>query len=170
MWCGSRKCTNLEPKVSGKDCPGSDMQVKVCKADVCPGSLLLNFTWKHPKKYTKYYKLIKKTHCVTYSQVHCSSVLKALSFQSFYWICATKFAEFIQFWQNPKCRRPRTFWRKTLYIYIVMWWLPLKQTSIKTNVATDEGNSRNETWHWTKDEIGVAVRSWLWVWAELMAW
>ena len=42
--------------------------------------------------------------------------------------------------------------------------------SIKINMATDEGNSRNEIWHWTDDEIGVAVQNWLWVWVELMAW
>ena len=29
------------------------------------------------------------------------------------------------------------------------------------DVATDEGNSRNETGHWANDEIGVAVQSWL---------
>ena len=46
----------------------------------------------------------------------------------------------------------------------------LNKISIKTNVATDEGNSRNEMWHWTNDEIGVAVQSWLWVRVELMAW
>ena len=38
------------------------------------------------------------------------------------------------------------------------------------NGATDEGNSRNETWHWTNDKIGVAVQSWLWVRVEFMAW
>ena len=37
-------------------------------------------------------------------------------------------------------------------------------------VATDECNSRNEMWHWTNDEIGVAIQSWLWVQVELMAW
>ena len=46
----------------------------------------------------------------------------------------------------------------------------LNKISIKTNVATDEGNSRNEMWHWTKDEIGAAVQSWLWVRVERMAW
>ena len=46
----------------------------------------------------------------------------------------------------------------------------LNKDSIKTNVATDEGNSRNETWHWRNDEIGVAVESWVWVQIELMAW
>ena len=46
----------------------------------------------------------------------------------------------------------------------------LNKISIKTNVATDEGNSRNEMWHWTNDETGVAVQSWLWVQAELIAW
>ena len=45
-----------------------------------------------------------------------------------------------------------------------------KKHSIKRNVATDKGNSRNETWHWTNDEIRVAVQSWLWVRVELMAW
>ena len=46
----------------------------------------------------------------------------------------------------------------------------LKKTSIKINMATDEGNSRNEIEHWTNNEIGVAVQSWLWVRVELMAW
>ena len=46
----------------------------------------------------------------------------------------------------------------------------LNKILIKTNVATDERNSRNEMWHWTNDEIGVAVQSWLWVRVELMAW
>ena len=40
----SRKCTSPEPKGNGKGCSGSDMQVKVCKTDTCPGSLYLNFT------------------------------------------------------------------------------------------------------------------------------
>ena len=38
----------------------------------------------------------------------------------------------------------------------------LHKISIKTNVATGEGNSRNE--------IGVAAQSWLSVRVELMAW
>ena len=29
------------------------------------------------------------------------------------------------------------------------------------NVTTDEDNSRNEIEHWTINEIGVAVQSWL---------
>ena len=37
-----------------------------------------------------------------------------------------------------------------------------KKISIKINVATNKGNSQNEIWHWTKDEIGVTVESWLW--------
>ena len=44
-----------------------------------------------------------------------------------------------------------------------------KKISIKINVATDDGNSRNETCHWTNDETEVAVQSWLWVRLELMA-
>ena len=65
-----------------------------------------------------------------------------------------------------------------MYIYIYMitsrkymiTYDYLKKTSIKINVATDEGNSRNEIEHWTNDEIGVAVQSWLWVRVELMVW
>ena len=30
---------------------------------------------------------------------------------------ATRFAELIQFWQGPKCRRNRTFWRKSLVFH-----------------------------------------------------
>ena len=46
----------------------------------------------------------------------------------------------------------------------------LKKISIKMNVVTDEGNSQNEIWHWTNDEIGVALQSWHWVQVKLMAW
>ena len=46
----------------------------------------------------------------------------------------------------------------------------LKKTSIKINMVTDEGNSRNEIGNWANDEIGVAVQSSLWVRVELMAW
>ena len=46
----------------------------------------------------------------------------------------------------------------------------LKKISININVGTDEDDGRNEIWHWTNDEIGVAVQSWLWVRVELMAW
>ena len=28
-------------------------------------------------------------------------------------------------------------------------------------MATDESNSRNEIWHWKKDELEVAVQSWI---------
>ena len=51
-----------------------------------------------------------------------------------------------------------------------LMWLLQQKNSMKANMATDEGNSRNEMWHWTNDEIGVAVQSWRWVWVELMAW
>ena len=40
----------------------------------------------------------------------------------------------------------------------------LKKILVEANVATDEGNSRNEIEHWANDEIGVAVQSWLSVW------
>ena len=36
----------------------------------------------------------------------------------------------------------------------------LEKISIKLNLATDKGNSRNEIGHRTNDEIGVAVQSW----------
>ena len=46
----------------------------------------------------------------------------------------------------------------------------LKKILIKINVVIDQGNSQNEMWHWTYNEIGVAVQSLLWVRVELMAW
>ena len=42
--------------------------------------------------------------------------------------------------------------------------------SIKINVATDKGNSRNDIGHWTNDEIVVAVQSWVRVRVEIKAW
>ena len=45
-----------------------------------------------------------------------------------------------------------------------------RKFSIKIHVVTDEGNSRNETWHWTNNEIGLGVQSSLLVRVELMAW
>ena len=66
---------------------------------------------------------------------------------------------------------------------IFQWWTPyiyqfiplhlcdyLNKIAIKLNVATYEGNSQNEIWRWTNDEIGIAVTNWLWVPVELMAW
>ena len=44
----------------------------------------------------------------------------------------------------------------------------LRKISIKKNVTTKEGNSRNKRWQWTNDETGVAVQSWLWVWLDFM--
>ena len=46
----------------------------------------------------------------------------------------------------------------------------LKRLSVETNVATDEGNRRKETWQWTGDEIGVAVQSSVCVRVQIMAW
>ena len=46
---------------------------------------------------------------ITYSQLHGSPVLKALSLQRFQKISVTTFAGLIQFCQDPKCRRFRTF-------------------------------------------------------------
>ena len=66
---------------------------------------------------------------------------------------------------------------------IFQWWTPyiyqfiplhscdyLNKIAIKINVATYEGNSQNEIWRWTNDEIGIPVTNWLWVLVELMAW
>ena len=39
-------------------------------------------------------------------------MLKTLSFRTFNWVSATRPAVVIQFWQDLKCRRPRTFWRR----------------------------------------------------------
>ena len=64
---------------------------------------------------------------------------------------------------------------------ILHWWIPhvssvllhscdyLKKISIKTNMVTDEDNSRNETWNWTNDETRVTVQRWFFVGVELMA-
>ena len=44
----------------------------------------------------------------------------------------------------------------------------LNKTSNKASVGTNEGNSRNEMWHWRNDQIAVAVQNWLCVQVELM--
>ena len=54
---------------------------------------------------------------VTYSQVHGSPVLKPLLLQSFWCISATRFAELIHFWQYPKWRRNRNFWRNKNLVF-----------------------------------------------------
>ena len=46
----------------------------------------------------------------------------------------------------------------------------LKKVSVKASIAIDEGNSQNETLHWTNDVIRVSVQSWLLVRVELLAW
>ena len=62
---------------------------------------------------------------VTYTQVHGSPLHKTLSFKNFNWVFATRLAVVIQFWQDPKCRRPRTF-KLThtdvcIYIYVYIY-------------------------------------------------
>ena len=62
---------------------------------------------------------------VTFTR-HGSPGLKTLLLQSFWWIPATRFAELIQFWQDPKCRRNRTWGRlKNLFssIKFVTWFV-----------------------------------------------
>ena len=71
---------------------------------------------------------------VTYSQVHGSPVRRTLLLQSFWWIFAARFTELIQFWQDPKCRRSRTFWRKKIYCFIgerfhIIYILSVMQTT-----------------------------------------
>ena len=47
-------------------------------------------------------------------------------------------------------------------------WLP-EQYFDEINLETDQGCSWNEIWHWTEDEIGIAVERWVWLRVELMA-
>ena len=46
----------------------------------------------------------------------------------------------------------------------------LEKISIKIIMVTDKSNTRNKIWHWTNNEIEIAVKSWLWVQIELMVW
>ena len=55
---------------------------------------------------------------VTNSQVHGSPLLKALLFQNFQWISAAIFEQLIQFSQDRKCSRCRTFWRNELSVLL----------------------------------------------------
>ena len=59
-------------------------------------------------------------------------MLKTLLFKIFWWIYATRFAKLIQFWPEPKCRRPRTIWRKNLvfhwrkiWYFVFIYFFPL---------------------------------------------
>ena len=69
---------------------------------------------------------------VTYSQVHGSPVLKALLLQSFQGISATRFAELIQFWQDPKCRR--FFCRKGQYLIGETFHISFSHTHVHTHI------------------------------------
>ena len=55
---------------------------------------------------------LKTLFLIVAVNLYTNTVLKALPCQSFEWISATKFAELIQFWQDPECWRNRTFLRK----------------------------------------------------------
>ena len=58
-----------------------------------------------------------------------------------------------------------------IYIYIIYTSCDyLQKTSINLKWRLTKVNSGKEMWHWTNDEIGVPVQSWLWVRVELMAW
>ena len=56
-----------------------------------------------------------------------------------------------------------------LYIYKYKL-ITSRKTTIKIKAATDEGNSRNQIWHWKNDENGLALQRWFCVRVELMAW
>ena len=63
---------------------------------------------------------------VTPLQVHGSPVLKTLLLQSFWCISATRFAELIQFWQDPKdfiFRFASYFLLSDIYIYIYIIYI-----------------------------------------------
>ena len=49
-------------------------------------------------------------------------------------------------------------------------WLPTENFGLNKRGDWRKWNSQNEIWHWTNDEIGVVVHSWLWVRVELMTW
>ena len=49
-------------------------------------------------------------------------------------------------------------------------WLPTENVGLNKRGDWRKQNSQNEMWHWTNDEIGVVVQSWLWVQVELMTW
>ena len=49
-------------------------------------------------------------------------------------------------------------------------WLPTENVGLNKRGDWRKQNSQNEMWHWTNDEIGVVVQSWLWVQIELMTW
>ena len=55
----------------------------------------------------------------------------------------------------------------SLCISISLYYISL---SISLGISLYVYVSRNEIWHWTNEEIGVAVQSWLWGWVELVAW
>ena len=45
-------------------------------------------------------------------------MLLTLLFESFNWIAAMRFAELIELiCHDPKCRRPRTFWKKNISVF-----------------------------------------------------
>ena len=44
-------------------------------------------------------------------------------YQLILYISAIRFAELIQFWQDPKCRRNRTFWRKKFSVSLEKYFI-----------------------------------------------
>ena len=44
-----------------------------------------------------------------------------------------------------------------IWIYRCTHVTTSSKVSIKTNAVTDEDNGRNESWHWTNDEIRIAI-------------
>ena len=97
---------------------------------------------------------------LTYLQVHGSSVLKAFSFQvSSGFLRQDSHAELIQFWQDTKCKRNRTFVRKNLvfhwinisyfnfthththtHTYILYIWLPVASCQLGSHQHETQTN------------------------------
>ena len=46
----------------------------------------------------------------------------------------------------------------------------MEQVGYYTSFQSLQKTLNNFLGHWTNDEIGVAVQSWLWVRVEIMAW
>ena len=59
----------------------------------------------------------------------------------------------------------------TTYISWFRYTHVITSIKFKLNKRGDwQRQTRNEPWHWTNDEVWVAVQSWFWVPVELMAW
>ena len=73
-------------------------------------------------------------------------------------------------WTNidkvPLFKVKHIFLKKNLFIN--GYWM--EQVGYYTSFQSLQKTLNNFLGHWTNDEIGVAVQSWLWVRVEIMAW